>query len=525
MKLSTGAIASCVALISSASAFGGFQSSAFNGRRTIALPTTGASTYSRSAVCMSLSDLEDKLLRGGSTPAKSFAIAPKTPAPAPPAPAPVPKTKLVLPTTTKTTTTKTVAPTPKVSPLPLYDRQFIAPTPKVSPKQVGPPSTSPKSVKEAAPAEPANVPLGVALGAVPLAVLPLLALAAGRGALTNTVARRGQIQKEIEAIQAKKKAKFSPPTDAGRLAKALGLLGGAGASLGLILTAPFAGIQEGAKTAEAPKSVKPAVTKTVTLKKVKVESKAQKTPVPQATGGIAARTFARKAAADAKVAEAKEEAAKAIEKKASANAAEKLKTAQEADATEKLAKSLLEKAEKDVAAKEEAAKAAEAKAIAAKTPAAKVKATAIAVEKDEVALAAEAREKAFKATAEKAEANANAKDKAAIDAELKEQAAKKKEAAAAAEAAAKEKIAADAATKVLLQEKAAAEAAAKAKAASEAAARPALNDESTAKVAPIPSGIPTKGSGLGVVSEGAPGGRVLPAETLDLSTLDFLKKK
>lgn len=43
----------------------------------------------------------------------------------------------------------------------------------------------------------------------------------------------------------------------------------------------------------------------MTLKKVKVESKAEKAPVPQATGGIAARTFARKAAADAKVAEAK----------------------------------------------------------------------------------------------------------------------------------------------------------------------------------------------------------------------------
>jgi len=34
--------------------------------------------------------------------------------------------------------------------------------------------------------------------------------------------------------------------------------------------------------------------------------------------------------------------------------------------------------------------------------------------------------------------------------------------------------------------------------------------------------VPPKGSGLGVVSGGAPGGRVLPAETVDLSTLDFL---
>lgn len=234
MKLSAGAIASCVALISSASAFGGFQSSAFNGRTKIALPTTGASTYSRSAVCMSLADLEDKLLGGETKTSKSGTtkvIAPKTPAPTPPSPTPVPKTKLVLPTPTKTTATKPGIIAPPPSP-----KKVIDPTPKLSPKpvspkpiqpqsfkQVGPPTTltKPKSVTEAAPAEPANVPLGVALGAVPLAVLPLVALAAGRGALTNTVARRGQIQKEIEEIQAKKKAKYSPPTDAGRLAKAL----------------------------------------------------------------------------------------------------------------------------------------------------------------------------------------------------------------------------------------------------------------------------------------------------------------
>jgi hypothetical protein len=61
------------------------------------------------------------------------------------------------------------------------------------------------------------------------------------------------------------------------------------------------------KLPEAPKPVaKPQVTKTVKVKKlveeVKKESKASVAP---ATGGLAVRTFAKKAAFDAKIAESK----------------------------------------------------------------------------------------------------------------------------------------------------------------------------------------------------------------------------
>jgi len=41
-------------------------------------------------------------------------------------------------------------------------------------------------------------------------------------------------------------------------------------------------------------------------------------------------------------------------------------------------------------------------------------------------------------------------------------------------------------------------------------------------VAPAPAPAPAKGSGFGVVSGEVRGGKVLPADTLDPSTLDFL---
>lgn len=83
-------------------------------------------------------------------------------------------------------------------------------------------------------------------------------------------------------------------------------MGGAAASLALIIASPFSDVKD-FKLADAPKPVaKPEVTKTVKVKKVveevKKESKASASP---ATGGLAVRSFAKKAAVEAKIADAK----------------------------------------------------------------------------------------------------------------------------------------------------------------------------------------------------------------------------
>lgn len=60
-------------------------------------------------------------------------------------------------------------------------------------------------------------PLGVALGAAPLLIAPLIALSAARGALGNTAARREKIQEAIAVKEraAKAKAAASVSVDAG----------------------------------------------------------------------------------------------------------------------------------------------------------------------------------------------------------------------------------------------------------------------------------------------------------------------
>jgi hypothetical protein len=70
----------------------------------------------------------------------------------------------------------------------------------------------------------------------------------------------------------------------------------------------------------------------------------------------------------------------------------------------------------------------------------------------------------------------------------------------------------------LYQARLAEKSAAEAKAAAEVKA--AASKEVETKISAAPS--TEKGSGFGVVSGQAKGGKVLPAETLDLSTLDFL---
>ena len=65
--------------------------------------------------------------------------------------------------------------------------------------------------------DPNAGPLGVALGAAPLLIAPLIALSAARGALGSTAARREKIQEAIAAKEraAKAKAAASVSVDAG----------------------------------------------------------------------------------------------------------------------------------------------------------------------------------------------------------------------------------------------------------------------------------------------------------------------
>ncbi len=169
---------------------------------------------------MSLADLEDKLLSApkSSTPAttnvKSTVEKPKvTPPPKVEKPK-VEKPKIEKPVAKTSPNTKTIE-APKVEP-----PKTTTPTPKVEPVKPVPKKVTAVTKAPTVSAEPANISLGVALGAAPLVVLPLLALGAGRGALSKTVARREQIQKEIEAVEKKKRAKFNPPADSVGIAKA-----------------------------------------------------------------------------------------------------------------------------------------------------------------------------------------------------------------------------------------------------------------------------------------------------------------
>lgn len=124
-----------------------------------------------------------------------------------PAPAPAPKKAPVAKKEKPTAPVKPPAPAPApVKPAPVKAAPVKVEKPKPEkPKPKAPPAP-PK-----APAEPdaLAVPKGLALGAAPLVVAPVVALAAGRDFLSKTAARREAIQKEIaakEAAMAKKKA-------------------------------------------------------------------------------------------------------------------------------------------------------------------------------------------------------------------------------------------------------------------------------------------------------------------------------
>lgn len=144
--------------------------------------------------------------------------------------------------------------------------------PKPKPRVPSLPAKRPAPSKAPVEADANAGPIGVALGAAPLVAAPFVALAATRGTLQRTQARRAKIQEEIYAFEvAKAKKQVQADVDGATLGKALGLFGGAGAALALVLAAPFSSF-EAPPTSTAPK---PAVQKTVKAAKTKLfETKA-----------------------------------------------------------------------------------------------------------------------------------------------------------------------------------------------------------------------------------------------------------
>ena len=116
---------------------------------------------------------------------------------------------------------KAAAPAPKPAPPapvkapPAPKKVAVVPPRKAVVTKPKPPPKAP--VK----ADPNAVPLGVALGAAPLLLAPLVALGAGRSVLAGTAARREKIQEEIAAREAAKKKKVAAEVDGGALTSAV----------------------------------------------------------------------------------------------------------------------------------------------------------------------------------------------------------------------------------------------------------------------------------------------------------------
>ena len=169
---------------------------------------------------MDLSDLEKRLLdpveekKPRSKPKPEKKKPSKAPAPAP-APAPVKAGKVSY----DLGGIETVPKAKKEAPAPKPKAEKPKPAPKAKKPTPKPPAPKPAvtTVKD-----PNAVPAGIAAGAAPLVLAPVALLAAGRGILGNTKARREKIQAEIAAFEAaKKKKEVSADVDGAGLATAL----------------------------------------------------------------------------------------------------------------------------------------------------------------------------------------------------------------------------------------------------------------------------------------------------------------
>ena len=215
---------------------------AFGVHSRLAVRTTGPSTLR-----MSLNDLESKLLSDKPVePATKSQPSRKTkqaPSPAP-APAPAPVAVVEVTPAKKGKKKERYVDLGDVATPAVPKAKVEAPKPAPAPKPVSAPPTlpartqgRPSRTKVATPPsksvvikgetvkDPKAGPLGVALGAAPLLVAPLVALTAARGALGKTSARREQIQEEIaakeRAAKAKAKAKTTASVDSGGVVGAL----------------------------------------------------------------------------------------------------------------------------------------------------------------------------------------------------------------------------------------------------------------------------------------------------------------
>lgn len=210
------------------------------------------STSGPSTLRMSLDDLQSKLLTDKPAPAAEVSSKksppsrkPKPAPPAPPAPVAVavPEPVVVAEVTpakkgkkkekyvdlgdvatpaapkAKVQATKP-APAPKSAPAPPAKKEERPNRTKVF---VATPPPKPVAAKADAVKDPNAGPLGVALGAAPLLVAPLIALTAARGALGKTAARRELIQEEIAAkeLAAKAKTSATASVDSGGVVSAL----------------------------------------------------------------------------------------------------------------------------------------------------------------------------------------------------------------------------------------------------------------------------------------------------------------
>jgi hypothetical protein len=208
--------------------------------------SASASSTRRGAMSMDLSDLEKRLFDENPKPLK------KTPAPKPERRAPSKKVEPVPEPAPTPTPAPAPAPVKAAKKVPVkavkvgdYDLTGVD---AAAPKKVkAPPAERPKKIKIERPKverslpsfkpkapkapkapqapvskDPNALPAGVALGAAPLILAPVALLAAGRGVLSGTKARREQIQKDIAAVEAaKQKKKFLADTDGGEVTKAL----------------------------------------------------------------------------------------------------------------------------------------------------------------------------------------------------------------------------------------------------------------------------------------------------------------
>lgn len=238
----------------------------------------------------------------------------------------------------------------KDSPLPKAPSISIK-APSVSLPKLPKPSPKPTGIaKPSAPADPNVGPLGVALGAAPLIAVPVIGLAAARGALSKTAARRAQIQKEIAAAEeAKKKKALEADVDPGTLAKATvcianpvgsvimtnflvthhcvcfpqAFLGAGVAAIGLVVTAPFANIDGPSLPSISSGNGKPAVEKVVKAKSTKPKKGPKGYNLDVGDDVADARRAARAEAKAAKKAAAEKLAAEKAAAKAEAAAAAK----------------------------------------------------------------------------------------------------------------------------------------------------------------------------------------------------------